>query len=221
MGKMGWWRGGRLAGAVFLGGASLAALAAPLASNPQLSSRAQEAESSAVQTLVRWATVDGDARGRPFAVVDKPSARIHVFAADGRLISSAPTLLGSALGDRSAAGVGERVLTGIPAEQRTTPAGRFPSEPGRNLQGEAVVWVDYDAAIAVHRLRPGPAAERRPQRLSSATVADNRITLGCIVVDPGFYDEVIAPLLGRQRGIVYVLPDSGDWRVVFQAAAGL
>lgn len=225
---MAWWRGGRLAVAVMFGGvASLAALAAPPVSphaSPWSDTAAESTARSnplAVQTLVRWAVVDGDAGGRPFAVVDKPAARIFVHAADGRLIGSAPALLGSAPGDVSHDGVGERVLSGIPPEQRTTPAGRFASEPGRNLQGEAVVWVDYDAAIAVHRLRPAAAAERRPQRLASPTVDDNRITLGCIVVDPAFYDTVVAPLLGRQRGVVYVLPDTQDWRVTFQAAAGL
>ncbi|MBC7801941.1 MAG: L,D-transpeptidase [Gemmatimonadaceae bacterium] len=174
-----------------------------------------------VQALARWASGDGDAAKRPFAVVDKPAARIFVFAADGRLVASAPVLLGLARGDMSAPGVGNRVLSGIPVHERTTPAGRFNSEPGRNLQGEAVVWVDYHAAVAIHRLRPAAAKERRPQRLASPTADDNRITLGCIVVDAVFYDGVVAPLLGRGRGVVYVLPDTQDWRDLFRDAAGL
>jgi hypothetical protein len=177
------------------------------------------AASPAAQALVRWA-VAGDAVGRPFAVVDKPQARIHVFGADGRLRGSAPALLGLARGDQSAPGVGARVRSGIAPEQRTTPAGRFASEPGRNLRGEALVWVDYDAAVAIHRLRPADPAEQRPQRLASATPDDNRISLGCIVVDAAFYDSVVAPSLGRQRGVVYVLPDSGDWTLLFSGAAG-
>ena len=32
--------------------------------------------------------------------------------------------------------------------------GRFASAPGRNDKGEAIVWVDYDASFAIHRLRP-------------------------------------------------------------------
>lgn len=186
---------------------------------------ATEAPSSAfpfpVQALVRWAVADGDAAGKPFAVVDKAGARIFVFAPSGHLVGRAPVLLGVARGDESAPGVGGRVLAGIPHDQRTTPAGRFVSEPGHNLQGEALVWVDYDAAVAVHRLRPASPDERRPQRLASATPDDNRITLGCIVVEAAFYDGTVAPLLGRQRAIVYVLPDSRDWREVFPAAAGL
>ncbi len=177
--------------------------------------------SPAVLALVRWAVGGGDAGGRPFAVVDKLQARLHVFAADGQLRGSAPALLGLSRGDQSAPGVGNRVRSGIAPQHRTTPAGRFASEPGHNLRDEALVWVDYDAAVAIHRLRPADPAERRPQRLLSDSPDDNRISLGCIVVDGSFYDQVVAPGLGRQRGVVYVLPDSGDWTMLFSAAAGV
>ncbi|HEX2010225.1 MAG TPA: L,D-transpeptidase, partial [Roseateles sp.] len=104
-------------------------------------------------------------------------------------------------------GIGQRVLSGIAPQERITPAGRFDSEPGRNLKGEAIVWIDYEAAVAIHRLRPAPPAERRPQRLASDSAEDRRISLGCVVVSAEFYDEVVAPLLGRRRGVVYVLPE--------------
>lgn len=166
--------------------------------------------SAEASRVARWAFASRDTAGRPFAVVDKTQARIFVFAARGRLVGSAPALLGSAFGDDSAPGVGQRVLSGIPAAERTTPAGRFDSEPGHNHLGEAVVWVSYDAAVAIHRLRPGNPAERRAQRLATPTPADNRISLGCIVVAEDFYDRVVAPTLGRSRGVVYVLPETRD-----------
>lgn len=145
---------------------------------------------------------------RPYAVVDKAGATLHVFFADGRLAGSAPALLGLARGDAGWPGVGQ--MRHIPPAARTTPAGRYASEPGRNSTGEAIVWLDYDARLAIHRLRPAPAAERRPARLASPTPADNRITLGCVVVDGAFYDAVVAPLLGRQRGTVVVLPEAAQ-----------
>ena len=159
--------------------------------------------------MAQWALDSRDARGQPYAVVDKQDARIFVFAADGRLVGAAAALLGEARGDESVPGVGQRAFADLRPHERTTPAGRFESEPGHNHKGEAVVWVAYDDAVAIHRLRPAPAAERRPQRLASPTPADNRITLGCIVVDEAFYDAVVAPTLGKRRGVVYVLPD-GD-----------
>lgn len=173
-----------------------------------------------VKALARWALAGGDAAGQPFAVVDKRQARIFVFAADGRLAGSSPVLLGQARGDGSAPGVGTRVLAGIPAHERTTPAGRFASQPGHNHLGEAIVWVDYHAAVAIHRLRPSPAQAQRAQRLASGSVDDKRVSLGCIVVSEAFFDGVVTPLLGRQRGVVYVLPETRDWTDLFAAAAG-
>jgi len=175
-----------------------------------------------VSAVAQWARGSGDTRGRPFAVVDKPNARLFVFAADGALLGSTPVLLGLTRGDAaSAPGIAERLRTsGIPVEQRTTPAGRFDAVPGRNDRGEAIVWVDYGAALAIHRLRPAPPEQRRPQRLASPAVDDNRISLGCIVVAEAFYDTVVAPHLGRQRSVVYVLPDSRHWSEQFPDAAG-
>lgn len=192
---------------------ALAAFSAPNATELPLKTTKthfadQIAAADVLQVVDR--ALESDARGKPFAVVDKRQARIYVFDAEGHLAGIAPSLLGLAKGDNSAPGVAQKVATGIPLNERTTPAGRFESEPGRNIKGEAIVWVDYDAAVAIHRLRPAPAAERRPQRLASANPDERRISLGCIVVAPEFYDSVIAQTLGRQRGVVYVLPDAPE-----------
>ncbi|MBX3653335.1 MAG: hypothetical protein KF686_04065 [Ramlibacter sp.] len=168
------------------------------------------AQDAVARELARWAVATADAQGLPFAVVDKRGARLDVYGADGQWRGSSPALLGLTPGDHSVAGVAQRVLTGLTLAERTTPAGRFVSEPGHNLKGEAVVWVDYASAFAIHRLRPSPAHERRAQRLASATPDDNRITLGCVVVPVDFYEAVVAPVLGRSRAVVYVLPESGE-----------
>jgi len=170
-----------------------------------------QAASAEARRVAQWAIDTRNAQGKPYAVVDKKDARLFVFTADGLLVGAAPALLGSTKGDLSAPGLGQREPSALLPHERTTPAGRFDSQPGRNHQAEAVVWVAYDEAIAIHRLRPAPANERRPQRLASPTPDDNRITLGCIVVSEAFYDGVVAPTLGRRRGVVYVLPDApGD-----------
>ena len=178
---------------------------------------AGQPSSADARRVAEWATESGDVHGKPFAVIDKKQAHIYVFDAAGRLVGSASSLLGLAKGDDSAPGVGAKVTTGIPLAERTTPSGRFESQPGHNIKGEAIVWVDYNAAVAIHRLRPAPAAERRPQRLASANPDDRRISLGCIVVAPEFYDTVIAPTLGSQRGVVYVLPETAGADVVFNS----
>ena len=166
-----------------------------------------EPASPEARAMARAAFERADAKGLPFAVVDKKAAKLFVFLADGRLAGAAPALLGLARGDRVAPGVGDMVATGIPADLRTTPAGRYDSQPGPNLKGETVIWVDYDAAFAIHRLRPSPARERRAERLASPSPDDNRISLGCVVVAGEFFDRVVTPVLGRGHGVVYVLPE--------------
>lgn len=158
--------------------------------------------------VLEWAQSHGDAEGRPFAVVDKKAAMIYVFAEGGRLVGTTPALLGLARGDRGVPGIGQRPLSQIRPHERTTPSGRYASEPGRNLAGEHVVWFDYDAGLAIHRLRPGADLLRRETQLASPTPRDNRASLGCVVVPGSFYDNVVRPVLGTGAGIVYVLPET-------------
>jgi hypothetical protein len=149
-----------------------------------------------------------DARdGRPFAIVDKRRATLSVYAADGRLVGRAPVLLGLTPGDTEPASARGKAPAALAPHERVTPAGRFEALPGRNLSGERVVWFDYEANLAIHRLRPAPAQERRPARLASANPQDHRITLGCVVVAPAFFDQVVLPTLGGAASLVYILPE--------------
>jgi hypothetical protein len=157
---------------------------------------------------LRWVLESGDNRQLPFAIVDKKAAQIWVLQSDGQLRGASPVLLGWTPGDAGTPGMNRRPVGSLSLQERTTPAGRFAAQPGRNLQGEAIVWFDYAAKLAIHRLRPAPAPERRPERLASATPDDNRISLGCVVVPTDFYDAVIGPVLGKGYSVVYVLPES-------------
>ena len=163
-----------------------------------------------VQQLVAGVLALRDHEGRAFAIVDKQRAQLHVFDAAGRLRGSSAVLLGQARGDSSAPDVGQNTQNGhVPLHQRTTPAGRFVAAPGKNLQGEPVVWVDYDAAFAIHRLRPGASQAPRLARLATPSPADNRASWGCVVVPVKFYLDVVAKLIGRGASVVYVLPEQG------------
>jgi hypothetical protein len=178
-------------------------------------STAALAEPAEVFMLAKAAVATADNRGQAFAVIDKKGARVYVFDAAGGLQGDSPILLGLAQGDDSVPGIGEREMAQIRPEERTTPAGRFATEPGRNLQGEDIVWVDYGAAISMHRVRATNKAERRLERLASPSVADNRISYGCINVPASFYDAHIQPVLGQRKGVVYVLPETTPMQVRF------
>lgn len=166
--------------------------------------------SQSVVDIAGWVIAAEDNRGLPFAIVDKHAAQILVFGSDGKLKGMAPVLLGSAMGDDSAEGVGDRELKDIPKEDRTTPAGRFLAGYGPAYGGERVLWVDYATAISIHAIPATKVskAEKRTQRITSPKVDDNRITHGCINVSPTFYKKVVAPLFKKEGGVFYVLPDT-------------
>ena len=180
-----------------------------------------EALSADAHYAVNWVLAAADHQGRPFAIVDKRAARIYVFDATGMRIGSSPVFVGVAAGDTAVADIATRAPARLERFERTTPAGRFASEPGRNDKGEAIVWVDYDAAFAIHRLRPGTALERRAERLASLATDDKKISAGCVIVPVAFYDRVIQRGLGTRRGVVYVLPETRPVQSMFDAAIAM
>jgi len=157
----------------------------------------------------------GDHHGLPFVIIDKKDARVFVFDAQGELRGAAAALLGLARGDDAAPGIGDRELSDIRPEEKTTPAGRFVSSLGGNMRGEDVLWVDYGTATSMHRVLTTNPKERRAQRLASATPLDNRISYGCINIPVKFYENVVRPAFTGTQGIVYVLPETRTARQVF------
>lgn len=209
------WLASAILGACQIAVAAAAADAPPVAWPP--STTVVQPDHDA-RRLAGWVVAAHDSAGRPFLVVDKRNATVSAFDAAGRLLGSAPALLGAAQGDDSVPGIGERAIADIQPHERTTPAGRFAAEMGANSGGEDILWVDYDAAVSLHRMRPVKASDRRRERLASATPDDNRITYGCINVPAPFFDAVVKPLFMPRNGVVYVLPDSKPVAVVFAAA---
>lgn len=167
--------------------------------------------------LANWIADSADNAGSDFILVDKKQARVLVFDAHARLRGESPILLGGALGDDSMAGIGKFSLDQVKPEERTTPAGRFVGERGRNARGEDVVWVDYDAAVSMHRVLTLHPEERRLERLASETVADNRVSWGCINVPVVFYETHIRPLFAKRRALIYVLPEVKPLQSVFNS----
>ena len=102
-------------------------------------------------------------------------------------------------------------------DEKTTPAGRFVADPGVNADHEDVIWVDYDAAISMHRVRPLVASERRLERLASLTTDDNRISFGCINLPVTFYEDVARPTVAKYGAIIYVVPELKTVQQVFGA----
>lgn len=178
---------------------------------------AAETPSGTAAIVTNWITATGDNGGLPFMVIDKVAAMVFLFDAEGQFIGSTPALFGITAGDNSATGVGDRELSDIKPEDRTTPAGRFVAKFGLATGNRNVLWVDYETSISLHPVITTNKKERRLQRLRSPSAGDNRITFGCINVPSGFYEDIVRPLFADTSGIVYILPEHKYLFEVFPA----
>jgi hypothetical protein len=180
------------------------------AASAQTRAKAEQAPppSESLTEVADLVIASGDNRGLPFAVIDKVAAEVFVFSPEGQLKGAAPALVGLAHGDGSAPGVGDRELSDITPDERTTPAGRFVAAFGPSAEGKDVLWVDYADAISLHAVINTNRKEQRPKRLASPTPDDNRITYGCINVSAAFYRTVVRPTFSGTEGVIYILPES-------------
>jgi hypothetical protein len=174
-----------------------------------------EKASQGARQVGDWVVDSGDNRNLPFVIVDKADAKVFVFDSDGRLRGAAPALVGLAVGDDSVPGIGDRTLTSIRPDERTTPAGRFVASLGRDLGKLNVLWVDYDDAISLHRVITSNPEDRRLQRLAEPSPLEHRISYGCINVPAKFFDSVVQPTFNGTSGIVYILPEVKSIRETF------
>jgi hypothetical protein len=80
---------------------------------------------------------------------------------------------------------------------------------------EDVIWVDYNAAVSMHRVVNLVPAERRLQRLASADPAEHRISYGCINLPRVFYEAVVILTVRSGGAVIYVLPETRSAEQVF------
>ena len=187
--------------------------AAPALRSKRLADFAGRKPSPDVRQMAHWVVQSGDHRRMAFVIVDKKDAKVYAFDLRGRLQSVVPALLGSARGDDTVPGIGDKPIAQVRPEERTTPAGRFVAEMGMSSsRGEDVVWVDYDAAVSMHRVIKAP---ERLQALSSPSNDDNRMSYGCINLPVDFYEGVLRPLVKGTGAVIYVLPETRPLRAVF------
>lgn len=206
-------------GLLFIGLGIGPALASDALPTPALKGAqfAREIASVDARYVADWVLDSGDNGGLPFVIMDKKQAKVFVFNGDGRLRGAAPALLGLAVGDDSVPGIGEKMLSAIRPEERTTPAGRFVASLDRNLKGGQILWVDYNTALSLHPVITSNAQERRAQRLASPSPLDNRISYGCINVPADFFKNVVSPAFAGSNGIVYVLPETRSVKSLFNS----
>jgi len=205
------------AAALGLGLASGPAHAQAIAPGPAHADFASEAASDDARHMADWVVAARDNAGMPFVIVDKVTARVFVFDAQGRISGAAPALVGLARGDDVPPGIADKPLAAIGPKERITPAGRFVASLGQDLGQKDVLWVDYKDGVALHRVITTNPKEHRLQRLAAASPLQHRISYGCINVPTAFYDAVVHPAFARTSGVVYILPET---RPIAQVFAG-
>jgi hypothetical protein len=195
-------RHGALVAVALAAGVASAAGAQPVAADTSATARFGTAVASRdARDTVDWVMQSRDNQALPFVVIDKVNAVVFAFDGAGVLRGTAPALLGLARGDDSVPGIGQRKLATITPAERTTPAGRFQASIGADLDQD-ILWIDYAAALSLHRVIAGRRVDDRAGRLASATPQDNRISYGCVNVPARFYDGVIKPLFTGTVGTI-------------------
>ena len=182
--------------------------AAPTGAHGPLADLRNVRASKDVVQVANWVSYTYDSQRRPFVIIDKKAAQMYVFDGWGRLWSTSPVLIGMAVGDDSAPGVGSKRLSQLKASEKTTPAGRFVARPGKDNRGANVVWIDFDAALSMHAIASVSASERRAERMATPDPSDNRISNGCINLPRRFFSGVLLPTVRKHGAIVYVLPET-------------
>jgi hypothetical protein len=174
-----------------------------------------EAASPEVRQMADWVVDSGDNQNMPFVILDKKEARVYVFHRHGGLRGAAPVLLGITPGDDSFPGVGNKPLSQVKPEEKTTPAGRFLAASDKNIKGADIVWIDYDSAVSFHAVVKGKPEERRAERLASPLPSERRISFGCVNVPVNFFKTALHASFKKSDGMVYVLPETRSVNQVF------
>jgi hypothetical protein len=173
-----------------------------------------EIVSTDARRVADWAIASRDNDGLPFVIIDKIRAKVFVFDNVGRLRGATFALLGRAHGDDTVAGIGNRKLSAIRPEERTTPAGRFVAALGHDFKQD-ILWIDYGNSISLHRVITGDPGDHRFQRLATPSPLDKRISYGCINVPVEFYEQIVVKTFTGTNGIVYILPETKTIEDVF------
>ena len=194
---------------------SVAVSQSPTSPRPARANFRGESAPADVRRMADWVVASADNSDLSFVVVDKKDAEVFVFDGQGQILGAAPALLGLAVGDDSAPGIGDKRLSAIPPRDRTTPAGRFVAYMGREPGKPNFLWVDYKDNISLHRVITGRPQDHRFQRLATPTPLDNRISFGCINVPVNFFERTVLPAFNGTNGIVYIMPEIKATRDVF------
>ena len=137
---------------------------------------------------------------------------------DGKPVLSAAALTGASLSDSLPPDAVFNDSDNAPISGKVTPAGRYTisavksDDYGTAFNVNELYSVGFDGKnlsktnIAIHSVYTANKAEKRMDRLNSATPDDNHISFGCINVDKKTVASLSQHLEGRASTPIYILP---------------
>lgn len=150
-----------------------------------------------------------------YMVADKPSATMYVIGKNKEIIASFPILLGQTKGEEPNRADPDSDV----AKQATTPAGKYKlgemADPANVCRSDSIEYKGRIISvlgtdnIAVHMVYPGEYVKRM-KALNDGDPSNNRMSWGCINVDPDFFDKFIKPNFKGKDHLIFITPDIAE-----------
>lgn len=150
---------------------------------------------------------------KPIVIVDKQMGLTYMIDANGVLAGKSASLTGKTKGDfRSEEAKKTASVESIAEKDKVTEAGMFEGALKKSEDyGRVITLQEFNNySVALHQTYLKKPAERRQERLESATPEDNRISFGCINVPNEFMQNVVLKSIpyGMTRFPIVVIPES-------------
>jgi hypothetical protein len=159
------------------------------------------------RTVADWIVRNNKQQYGPFIIADKAGGVMYAFDGNGVLIAKTPALYGKARSDTLTDAQAAKPIGEVTDDDKITPAGLFYAKGVDTKYGRGIVLAEYATTrISIHQVVTGNRNESRLVRLLSTSLADHRVTFGCINVTAEFISAVVVPYFGGDSVIV-VMPE--------------
>lgn len=153
-----------------------------------------------------------------YIIADKDSACMYLLDKNNKLIAKFPAIFGAAKGEALNTANPD---DSVPGKGATTPAGTY--YMGKDSLDAATIKEFHGRVFDIYGSGDlsfhEPWSEEYKKRmaaLNTPTVADNRISWGCINISRENYEKFVAPYFA-EKSRMYILPDNGN-EVAFDPA---
>lgn len=142
----------------------------------------------------------------PYLVANKVNGTLTIHYPDGNMIST-EALFGIKISDE----YNNEIFNGFKPVNGATPKGEYTLKKYYSTKFNEYIMVFIDGKIkkaAIHGVWLGNPKQERVKRLKSTTPDDNRITSGCINIDPIFFNDYISVL--PNNGVKLIIKGEGE-----------